>query len=289
MNSFSVEVLCVGNELLFGRTLDSNSNFVCKRVYELGGTTKRITVVGDDVNEISRAIKETLARRADWLIVTGGLGPTYDDKTLQGLAEAMGARLSLSDKALSYVKESVRRRAHLTRSKYPATKEVLKAREKMATIPAGSEPLPNPVGTAPGVLALVDKTNVVCLPGVPAEMKAIFNQSVAPMMTGTPAGAYTVDIVVKGVPEASMAPLLESTARGFPDFYIKSHPASTKRISRVVVQVTGRGKGAISKTENAAKVITDWLKNQGASFRLIRSTKTGTPADQCLEDSHHSR
>lgn len=289
MTGFTVEVLCVGNELLLGRTIDSNSNYICRRVYELGGTARRVTIVPDDVEEIAKALTEISSRGTDWAIVTGGLGPTYDDKTLQGLAAAMKVPMSLSSKALEYINESVRRRAMATGINYPATEQMLKAREKMGIIPEGSEPLPNPVGTAPAVLARVHNTRVVCLPGVPAEMKAIFDQSVVPMLTSAAPSAYTVDIDVVGVPEAALAPLLESTAKEYPDFYIKSHPATAEKQSRVIIQITGRGADSAKRTEEVARIFTKWLESQRASFRLNRSTDTGQTVSQRFEDSHHSR
>ena len=77
----SVEIICVGNELLIGKTLNTNAHWLAKRITSLGLKVRRITVVGDDLEEISSAIKETVNRKPCFIIVTGGLGPTFDDKT----------------------------------------------------------------------------------------------------------------------------------------------------------------------------------------------------------------
>ena len=86
MAMFTLEILCVGNELLSGIIINTNAHWISNKITESGGFVKRITVVGDAVNEIASAVKESIARVPNWLILSGGLGPTYDDKTLQGIA-----------------------------------------------------------------------------------------------------------------------------------------------------------------------------------------------------------
>ena len=99
-----VELLCVGNELLSGITLNSNAHWLAGQVAAAGGIIRRVTVVGDDLNEISVAVQESLARKPDVLVMTGGLGSTYDDLTLEGVAFALGKKVELDDRAVEMLK-----------------------------------------------------------------------------------------------------------------------------------------------------------------------------------------
>src|SRR3990170_8499314 len=140
--SIRTELLCVGNELLIGKTLNTNAHWLAKRLTALGAVVQRITVVRDDTKEIAAAIREVLKRRPSFAITTGGLGPTFDDKTLEGIAEALDRKLEISEKALKMVKEKYEAYARKSRTE---TVELTQPRIKMATIPEKTEPIPNPV------------------------------------------------------------------------------------------------------------------------------------------------
>jgi len=143
-----MEMICIGNELLIGKTLNTNANWLAERATALGITVRSITTVRDEIDEIKRAVNHALERKPRFLITTGGLGPTYDDKTLEGLAEALGLRLTVNEKALKMVREKYE--AYFKEGRMDRA-ELTPSRIKMAKIPEGAEPLPNPVGTAPGV------------------------------------------------------------------------------------------------------------------------------------------
>ncbi|MEM2609951.1 MAG: molybdopterin-binding protein, partial [Candidatus Bathyarchaeia archaeon] len=171
--SVQMEIICVGNELLIGKTLNTNAQWLAKRATSLGVTLKRITVVGDDVDEIACAVREALGRKPRFIITTGGLGPTFDDKTLEGIAKAINRRLELNEKALEMVRKKYEEYA---KARKINAIEMTAHRIKMAQLPEGAEPLPNPVGTAPGVLVRIGGTDLIALPGVPSEMEAIFDE-----------------------------------------------------------------------------------------------------------------
>ena len=80
---YEVEIICIGNELLSGITLNTNAQWLANQITKVGGVVKKIIVVGDDINEIAIVIRESLKRKPDLIITCGGLGPTYDDKTLK--------------------------------------------------------------------------------------------------------------------------------------------------------------------------------------------------------------
>ncbi|MGH9910042.1 MAG: molybdopterin-binding protein, partial [Nitrososphaerales archaeon] len=96
----SVEIICVGNELLNGYTLNTNAHWMANEIANVGGIVRRVTVVRDEIDEIDAPIKESLRRKPKWVIISGGLGPTYDDKTLQGLTKALGRKLIVSKEAV---------------------------------------------------------------------------------------------------------------------------------------------------------------------------------------------
>jgi len=165
------EIITVGDEILRGDILNSNARWLAKRLTALGVVVRRITSVGDDVEEIKSVLCEAIRRSNAYIFVTGGLGPTRDDMTMAAVAEALGRNLVLSREGLRWVKE-----------KYQRAKErgliedesMTPSRLKMAMIPEGATPLYNPLGAATSVKLEVSGTKIFVLPGVPAEMIAIF-------------------------------------------------------------------------------------------------------------------
>ncbi|MFQ6080491.1 MAG: nicotinamide mononucleotide deamidase-related protein [Candidatus Bathyarchaeia archaeon] len=224
-----IEIICVGNELLIGKTLNTNAQWLAKRVTSLGLDVRRINTVGDDVDEISSALRESIRRNPSFVITTGGLGPTFDDKTLEGVAKALRRRIEIHDQALRMVEEKYRKYVEEGRMERV---ELTPHRVKMAKLPEGAEPLFNPVGTAPGVVVKHNDTTVIALPGVPTEMKAIFEESVVPLLKQA-AGDVTffeTSIDVTGCMESEIAPLIDQIMRDNPYVYIKSHPKFEERI-----------------------------------------------------------
>jgi len=216
----SVELLCVGNELLIGKTINTNATWLARKITSLGGSIKRLTTVGDDVREIREAARSILARRPDFLFTSGGLGPTFDDITITGISQAVKLRLKVNKEALNQIK--ARYQEIFSSRRFALTK----FRVKMATFPTGAKPLPNPVGTAPGMMLQVGKTLVVCLPGVPKELRAIFSRHVVPLIrlkAGT-RGYVSRTIRVQGIFESELAPLIDRIMKRHPEVYVKSHP-----------------------------------------------------------------
>jgi len=216
----SVELLCIGNELLVGKTTNTNATWLAKKITALGGSVKRVTTVRDYVNEIREATEDALARRPNFLITSGGLGPTFDDTTIVGVSKAVKLRLRINKEALTQVKAQYRRIFHSKRF------TLSKFRLKMATFPTGARPLSNPAGTAPAMVLQSRKTTIITLPGVPKELRAIFSKHVAPLIrdkAGT--GVYVSrTIQVTRVFESELAPLIDRVMRQQPEVYIKSHP-----------------------------------------------------------------
>lgn len=222
-------ILTIGNEILVGRIVNTNAAYLARRLTFLGFTVSRMIVVPDDVEEIAEEASRALGRRGVRAVfTTGGLGPTHDDVTLEGIAKALGLPLEINKEALEMVERFYRRRG------LPLTRE----RVKMARLPLGAKPLPNPAGAAPGVLVEARGKVVVALPGVPREMEAIFEDSVVGVLSriAPPRSIVECGIIIRGVPESSLAPRLEEIARKHPSSYIKSHPKGHE-IDRPVLDV----------------------------------------------------
>jgi len=221
-----IEIICVGNELLIGKIANTNAQWLTKRITNLGLSVNRITVIGDNIEEISGAIKEAVQRKPQFIITTGGLGPTFDDKTLEGIARALSRSLEVHPQALKMVEEKYQR--HMEEGRMERV-ELTPPRVKMAMLPDKAKPLPNPVGTAPGVITKHEGVTIVALPGVPSEMEAIFDESVESLVKLAAGNVtfYETSIAVDGVMESDMAPLIDRAMRDNPYVYIKSHPSRT--------------------------------------------------------------
>ncbi len=213
----TVEIITIGNEILIGQTLDTNSNWIARQVTRRGWNLQRVTQIRDTLHAISDEVREALRREPTVLLTVGGLGPTHDDMTLKGVAQALGRPLVLNRQALDAI------RRHYEEVEGPLN--LTGPRRKMATLPQGAKTLPNPVGTAPGVVIKSGRTKMFCLPGVPSEMKKISKQSIIPMLKEVRfSSARETYMLVAGIIESALAPVLSHAQRKFPGLYFKSHP-----------------------------------------------------------------
>ena len=170
--SGQIEILTIGDELLRGELVDTNSAWLAGRLGELGLSVTRLQSVGDPLDAIVDQLKR-IARRCGALMVSGGLGPTDDDRTAAAVAEACGVSLELAPEELERIKRRFER-AGLT---FTANNE------KQAWLPAGARVLKNRSGTAPGFAVELDGCLVCCMPGVPRELKGIFDEQVEPLLS----------------------------------------------------------------------------------------------------------
>ncbi|MCS7223351.1 MAG: competence/damage-inducible protein A [Armatimonadetes bacterium] len=165
------EIISVGTELLLGQVTDTNASFLSRRLADLGIDLYRRTTVGDNVQRIGQVIQEALSR-SDLALMTGGLGPTPDDVTAEGVAVAFGVRLVFHPQAEEWLLQRLS-----SRGIRPSPTLL-----KQALLPEGAIPIPNPIGTAPGIWMEKDGKRVIVLPGVPSEMEAMFDDEVTPRL-----------------------------------------------------------------------------------------------------------
>jgi molybdenum cofactor synthesis domain-containing protein len=218
------EIVAIGNELLIGKTLDTNSHWLAVQISRLGGVLRQITTVRDRPEEIARAIGNAMSRRPDFLLTLGGLGPTHDDVTLSSISKLLKRPLVLNREALEFL-----RARYLTR--FGPGVRLTPPRLKMARFPEGAKPLPNPVGTAPAPCLAVRRTTIVALPGVPKEMRAIFKGSIAPMVErfGGRHHFYEHSLLLRGIPESSLSPKIDEVMRKHRHVFVKSHPRGIEK------------------------------------------------------------
>jgi molybdenum cofactor synthesis domain-containing protein len=216
-----IELLMIGNEILIGKTQDTNSNWMAKRITKHGHHVRRITTIGDDINTISSTFKAILERNPDIIITSGGIGPTFDDMTLEGIAKGLGRKLKLNNKAYKSIKKTYERAYDKGLLKLEG---MTKEREKMANLPQGSRPLPNTVGTAPGVKIVEGNTTIFILPGVPAEMKGMFRNIILPILKEKQANFLEKGFTFMGIGESQIAPYITKLEKKYPQLWIKTHP-----------------------------------------------------------------
>jgi molybdenum cofactor synthesis domain-containing protein len=221
MEPATVEILAIGNELLRGEILDTNSHWICRLVNSRGGGVGRVTLLPDIKAEIVEAVRSAIERGVDVVFTSGGLGPTDDDLTLAAVAQGAGVPLALDQEA----REMVRQRYDEFHAQGVLAEGGLNPfREKMAWLPVGAEPLHNPVGTAPGVLLRAGGTVIISLPGVPPELEGIITRSLADFldqMFGS-GGSFARTLTVRCNDESIMVPALSRVVERYPQVYIKS-------------------------------------------------------------------
>jgi len=180
-----IEVLTIGNEILSGRTLDTNFAQLARALEEANVQIGWHSTVGDNAERIGEGLKTALAR-ADAVVLLGGLGPTPDDLTRKAVATTLGRPLRLDE----HVLDSIRARVRRLGSKLPASVEA------QALLPTGAQVWENRLGTAPGLLLLHHDKPVILLPGVPHEMEALLRDELVPYL-GARSGARVVSFTLR--------------------------------------------------------------------------------------------
>ncbi len=192
-------IVSIGNELLSGQTLSTNTAFLGEKLLSIGIPVVSSYTVGDDSNAIIRAFNLACSD-ADVVIATGGLGPTDDDLTRQAFAKFLGTDLQLKDELLKKIQDFFTSRNH----------QMSEKNKVQAYMPAGAKPIDNNLGTAPGIIAEANDKLLIALPGVPSEMEQMFEESVLPDLKKLATGQAVVIRKLKcfGTGESNIAELL---------------------------------------------------------------------------------
>ncbi|NBB95515.1 MAG: competence/damage-inducible protein A [Planctomycetes bacterium] len=242
-------VLAVGSELATGLTVDSNSAYLARRLGEHGIQTVRHVTVGDDQAAIACAIRDAAAD-AQWVLVSGGLGPTPDDLTRHALAEAMDAELQMDDASLQHIEAFFRK----------LDRTMVEGNRIQAMIPAGAEAIANTCGTAPGIAATLGEARVVVLPGVPSEMKAMFERDVVPQLPSGAGAILQQTIRCFGTGESDLADMIRDLMQRGGDLEV----GTTVAAGLISVRITSRGPSVQAADDAAQRVTAEIVQRLGS-------------------------
>jgi nicotinamide-nucleotide amidase len=288
------EVLAIGTELLLGQIVDTNSAWVGEKLADAGIDSFEHRQVGDNLGRMVRALRELL-EESDAVIVCGGLGPTPDDMTRQAIADVMGAELERRDDLVEWVSALFTSRG----------RSMPENNLRQCDVPVGAEPIPNSVGTAPGIKALVGDKIVYAVPGVPYEMQLMMNEHVLPDLlarSGQQSAIVSRSLKTWGTSESGLAemiahrvdaqtnPTIAFLARGIEGLVVRmTAKASTPEEARALIEPEEQALREILgdlvfgvDDETMETVVLDLLRKRGLTLGLAESLTGGLVASRLV-------
>tara|TARA_Y100000590_G_scaffold425519_1_gene533578 strand:+ start:807 stop:1562 length:756 start_codon:yes stop_codon:yes gene_type:complete len=228
-------VIIIGNEILSGRTIDTNKNYLCKELTSNGIDVIEARVIKDNEKQIINTIKQ-VRKKFNYVFTTGGIGPTHDDITSLSIAKAFKVDLIKNKKAVNILK------------KYYSSNELElnKSRLKMAYIPKGAELLHNPITKAAGFRI----KNVYVMAGIPEIMEAMFKKIILKIKKGIP---YISRNILLNLPESNIAKDLSNIQNKFKEVEIGSYPFFKGKLKGVNVVLRSKNKLEINKAYKEIK------------------------------------
>lgn len=226
----TAEIITIGDEILIGQIVDSNSAYIARELNKIGISVFQITSIQDDKQHILKALEEA-SGRADIILLTGGLGPTKDDITKYTFCEYFEDTLVLNQNVLSHIEELF--------SKYKTT-PISDINREQALLPSKSEVLHNQFGTAPGMWMEKDAKVFISMPGVPYEMKGLMENEVIPKLRDKfhRPFIYHKTLMTRGMGESAIANKLEAWEEKLPK-HLKF--AYLPNFGRVRLRISGKG------------------------------------------------
>jgi molybdenum cofactor synthesis domain-containing protein len=240
----SAAVLVIGDEILSGRTKDRNIGYIAEYLARIGVDLREARVVPDVEAEIVAALN-ALRARYDYVITTGGIGPTHDDITADAVARAFGVAIGEDPRAIAIMLERY------------APSDLTPARRRMARMPEGSELIDNPISRAPGFRI----GNVFVLAGVPSVMQAMLDGAVREMRTG--AVMQVAAIEAGGMPEGIYGDALGRIAEANPAVSIGSYPSFKDGRFMNQIVVRGREAEAVAAAKAAVEAMIEAIRGDG--------------------------
>ncbi len=255
----TAEIVCLGNELLIGVTTNTNAVFLGRHLTKLGYEVRRVTCIRDDLKLATEFFLEVFERKPDLILISGGLGPTYDDIQLEVLSKATKLDLVENEVALKQIKKyyDKKKNAGLT-----------KERRKMALMPTGAEVLQNYVGGAPSCYLNFVGIEIYCLPGVPTEMKDIFMRHILPRLNKKQnKKLYEKKFQIFQSIESQLAPFILEIKNKHGDLYVKSHPAYKDK-QGIIIHISGLGEEAESEVDKAIEELQNLLRKNIPDIKM---------------------
>lgn len=244
----SVIILVVSREILEGSVVDRNAAFIANRVDDLGYRVRTIQVVDRVEAEMVATMTWAIEQRPTFVIVTGGLGPSWDDNTRACLAKAARLELEENGRALEFVQNAYRR---LFAKQVVPHPDLTDARRGMALLPKGASCYENTVGSAPAVQLRVGPTTVFLLPGVPAEMQRFFTVNVMPVVASEGPDTVRGERAVEyhGHDESSISRALADIAARHPNISIRTRVQGTGTTRTIRIMLVTEEEDAVQLNE----------------------------------------
>jgi nicotinamide-nucleotide amidase len=244
-----MHIINIGNELLFGKTVNTNAAFIADKLTETGIEVKKTIVIADDTDTILKTITDSF-KETDWIITTGGLGPTKDDMTKNVIAQYFNVGFEVNKPTLEMVIKMFTDRGL----------EANEINRKQAEIPIGAIVLPNKNGTAPGLWLEKNGKTLIALQGVPFEMQAILIDSVIPLLKQKYKGTHAVvhkNILTSGVGESLLAQKNEDWEDALPKDITLAYLPSP---GQVLLRLTARANDETTAKQQIENQLPDLLK-----------------------------
>ncbi len=272
------EIITIGDEILLGQTIDTNSAFISQRLSQLGIDVTYKTSVGDDIQTISEALTTGLSR-ADMVITTGGLGPTNDDITKKAIVKVFKRNLVFQEEILKKVEESFKKRGM----------EMPKINQNQALQPQGSKALPNQFGSAPGIFIQEKDKIFFALPGVPLEMRSMMENDILPLLEKvSEIKVFQRKLKTTGIPESVIYERIEPIINSRPEVKVAFLPS----FLGVDIRLNSQSQEKLEGMENSIKevlgnsiygeddisleeVVGKLLKNKGKTISVAESCTGG--------------
>jgi nicotinamide-nucleotide amidase len=241
--------IAVGDELLRGHTQDTNTHWLAQRLYALGFPLRRAHMVSDVQDEIVRTVRAEVERQPACLFICGGLGPTPDDRTMAALAIALDRPLLLDPVAQAHIQVRLDFLHGIGRIQSPEMKE---ANRRMAEVPEGATILENAIGMAPGLeFSIAGEGHIFVLPGVPRELKTIFEDQIAPRYLAGGTIHVTEEVHFSGAVEAEFWDLLNRIESEFPGVSVGSYPQPDR--GHLIIRLAGPKPGDVRAAAEAVR------------------------------------
>ena len=243
-STVTAAVLVIGDEILSGRTKDRNIGYIAEYLGKIGVDVREARVVPDVEEEIVAAL-DALRSRYDYVVTTGGIGPTHDDITADAVARAFGVPIGEDPRVIALMMERY------------LLADLTPARRRMARIPAGAELIDNPISKAPGFRI----GNVFVLAGVPQVMQAMLDFAVKSMRTGATMAVETIE--AGAVPEGRYGDALGAIAKAHPAVSIGSYPSFKDGKFNNQIVVRGKDEAVVASARQAVEAMLAAMRGDG--------------------------
>lgn len=260
-------IISIGNEILFGKTINTNASFIADQLYTIGIEVQKVITIADDKEQIFNTITSAFIE-TDLIVMTGGLGPTKDDITKQVICDYFHVGQKTDDTTLKEIQAMFQRRGFTLNE----------INRLQASIPEGAIALSNKNGTAPGIFLEKDQKILIAMPGVPFEMKAIVTNELIPLLKNRFQNHHIVihkEIITAGIGESALSELIEPWELALPKHITLAYLPSP---GKLMLRLTGRS------DHGEEKILNEELEHQLTLLKKISKSYIISDQNQALEE-----